>query len=291
MRRIAAVSALSLAIAGLLPLAAQAAGKYSWFDDVSARDALGLPRTPAALQPDAPVRFDVNAYQSLAASRALEDDGDVVQFYGQLQPLPGALHVPLAAINRDTGAEPLESQRDTRLSGFGIRWEHRVNAENTLALAAGYNESATNARQYSGAGVLDTRAALSWSNTWAGEFNPGITSSVFFGDESGRDDSYQRLGRRYFGFTIGGQLTLARDHTPYLSYSLRRNLYDDTVSPAYFLSPYDDRALVSAGWRWQAQPNLSFQAEASYGLADQTTDPNLPLERSRFFFGTRFDFR
>lgn len=291
MRRSILLSAITLAVTTAVPLASQAAAKYSWFDEAVARDVLGLPRAPAAFQPNAPIPFGVRAYQSLSVDSAAEDSGDAVQFYGQMQPLPTAFHIPLSALNRDTGAEPLALQRDTRLSGFGVRWEHRFDAESAIALAAGYNESTLNIGARQGIETLDTRAALSWSNNWTGEFSPGITSSLFIGDETSRDESFQRLGRRYYGFSIGGQLTLARDHTPYLSYSLRRNLYDDSASTAYFLPSYEDRGSVSAGWRWQAQRNLSFQAEASYGLTDQAADPNLPLERSRFFFGTRFDFR
>ena len=291
MRRSIVLSAITLTVTAVVPLASQAAGKYSWFDDVVARDVLGLPRAPAAFQPNAAIPFGIRAYQSLASDGSVEDEGDAVQFYGQMQPLSAAFHVPLTALNRETGAEPLALQRDTRLSGFGVRWEHRFDAESAVALAAGYNESTWNIGARQGIETLDTRAALSWSNNWTGEFSPGITSSLFIGDETSRDESFQRLGRRYYGFSIGGQLTLARDHTPYLSYSLRRNLYDDSTSAAYFLPSYEDRGSVSAGWRWQAQRNLSFQAEASYGLNDQAADPNLPLERSRFFFGTRFDFR
>lgn len=291
MRRLTLLSAITLAVASFIPLAGQAAGKYSWFDEVVARDVLGLPRAPAAFQPNAPIPFGVRAYQSLAADRSAEDEGDAVQFYGQMQPLPTAFHVPLSALNREAGAEPLDRQRDTRLSGFGVRWEHRFGAESAVALAAGYNESTWNIGARQGIETLDTRAALSWSNHWTGEFSPGVTSSVFIGDETSRDETFQRLGRRYYGFSIGGQLTLARDHTPYFSYSLRRNLYDDSTSVAYFLPSYEDSGSVSAGWRWQAQRNLSFQAEASYGLTGDAADASLPLERSRFFFGTRFDFR
>jgi long-subunit fatty acid transport protein len=54
--------------------------------------------------------------------------------------------------------------------------------------------------------------------------------------------------------------------------------------------PYEDRSQISAGWKWQVQPNWSVHAEASYGLNGANLDPNSP-DRSRIFFGTRFDFR
>lgn len=277
-------------LATAIPLAAQAAGKFSWFDEGPVRDALGLPRAPVAFKPDAPVGFGVDAYKSFAIERELDEEADVVHLYGEVQRLPGTWQTPIAAINRDTGAEPLLQDRDARLSGFGVRWQHRVDATNTVALAAGYQEFAWAFEPTRSRDMLDTRAALSWVAVGAGELRPGLTSSVFIGDESARDDSSRRYGSRYYGFSVGGKLTVAQDHTPYLSYRLRRSYYnsDDSV---YALLPYEDHALVSAGWKWQVQPNWSFQAEASYGLNGQAVDPYAPLDRSRFFFGTRFDFR
>ena len=290
MRRLAGSITVSAVLTLALPLAGQAAGKFSWFDDAPARDALGLPRAPAALKPDAPVAFGVDAYKSMAIQRELDEEADVVHLYGEMERLPGTWRTPLAAINRDTGAEPLLREYDSRLSGFGVRWQHRVDATNTVALAAGYNEFAYAAEPARNRDMLDTRAALSWTSVGSGELRPGFTSSVFFGDESAREDTTRRYGSRYYGFSVGGKLTIAQDHTPYLSYRLRRSYYN-VDEPTYALVPYEDHALVSAGWKWQVQSNWSLQAEASYGLNGQAVDPYSPLDRSRFFFGTRFDFR
>lgn len=291
MRRVTVLSAFSVAVALTSPLVGQAAGKFSWFDEAPARDALGLPRAPAAFKPEAPIAFKMDAYKSLALERELDAEQDVVRVYGEFEQLPGTWHAPLAAINRETGAEPLLRERDSRLSGFGVRWQHRVDAGNTVALAAGYNEFAWAVQPTRSRDMLDTRAALSWTTTGSGELRPGLTSSVFFGDESARDDSTQRLGSRYYGFSVGGKLTVAQDHTPYLSYRLRRSYYNNAEDTTFALLPYEDHSLVSAGWKWQVQSNWSLQAEASYGLNGQAVDPYAPLDRSRFFFGTRFDFR
>lgn len=290
MHRLAVSTAISAVLAMSFPLAGQATGKFSWFDDAPARDALGLPRAPMVFKPDAPIGFGVDAYKAPAIQRQLDEEADVVRVYGEFERLPGTWQTPIAAINRDTGAEPLLSEYDSRLSGFGVRWQHRVDSGNTVALAAGYNEFVWAAQPTRNHDMLDTRAALSWTTTGNGELRPGLTSSVFVGDESARDDSTRRFGGRYYGFSVGGKLTVAQDHTPYLSYRLRRNYYsaDDSM---YALLPYEDHALVSAGWKWQVQSNWSLQAEASYGLNGQAVDPYAPLDRSRFFFGTRFDFR
>jgi len=277
------------------PLCASAAGKFSWFDNETAsRDALGLPRSPAPLNPEARLRFGVDAYRSLTPDRLTDEDaetrtgGDLLRVYGEFEPRTGMARTPLAGLNRAAGEEPSLLEPSNRLSGFGLKWQHRVDAGNTVALSAGYNEFAWST-QTQNLGMLDTRAAVSWTGTWSGSMRPGVTSSIFVGDESARDEAYQRLGRKYYGVSVGGQLTF-QDHTPYVSYSLRRNLYTGTDDPMYLLSPYDDHALVSAGWKWQVQPNWSFQAEATYGLNGQNVDLYAP-DRSRFFFGTRFDFR
>lgn len=290
--RLALISALAVVA---VPLSTSAASKFSWFDEAPARDALGFPRAPSLLKPDTRLTFGVDAYKSLAPGRLADDDvdsrpSDVLRIYGSVEPRLSS-RAPLAGFNRAAGEESsLVDSANQRLSGFGVRWQHRVDAGSTLALSAGYNEFAWAANPTQSLDMFDTRAALSWTGTWSGDLRPGITSSIFVGDESTRDEAYQRLGRRYYGFSVGGQVTLFQDHTPYLSYRLRRNSYSGTDDPMYLLSPYEDHALVSAGWKWQARPNWSFQAEASYGLNGQGVDVYLP-ERSRFFFGTRFDFR
>jgi hypothetical protein len=101
------------------------------------------------------------------------------------------------------------------------------------------------------------------------------------------------------GFAVGGQMTLAKSHTPYLAYQLRRSYYDGENGGLRFGGLYDDslpssrpddRSLFTAGYRWQASRSLSLQAEASYGLNSDGQDL-YNQERTRLFFGTRFDFR
>jgi hypothetical protein len=286
-------AALAMALPGLA-----AAARFSWFDDMPATDSLGQLRTPSSLfNNDTHLAFGIDAYKSLVPGRSGDDgvdaaylsDATTLRFYGEVSPRtgesipPGALH-PGAA----DGSATLTSSRN-RFSGFGIKLRHRVDASNSVALSAGYSETPWSAQASANLDVLDTRAALSWTSSGTGFPRPGMTSSVFVGDESARDDNYQRLGRRYYGFSVGGELQLSQDHTPYLSYRMRRNLYNPD-DPNYLVSPYDDRSQIAAGWKWQVQPNWSLQAEARYGLNGTTLDPYSP-DRSRIFFGTRFDFR
>lgn len=286
-------------LACLLP-AAQGAGKFSWFDEMPARDSLGLVRTPLLLlEKDTRVTFGVGAFESLASNPLVDGleahevtyPGDGLRLYGEIDRKADLLYAPLANIDRVGGHAPgLFESHSNRLAGFGVNWQHRLDASNSLALSAGYSESAWEYRPALNLDVYDTRAALSWTSIGSGSFRPGFTGSVFVGDENVRDEAYQRLGRRYYGFSVGGQVTVFQEHTPYLFFRHRRNFESAFDDPATLLYGEEERSLLSAGWRWEVQPNWSLQAEAIYGLGGSAVDPYAP-DRSRFFFGTRFDFR
>jgi hypothetical protein len=147
--------------------------------------------------------------------------------------------------------------------------------------------------------TLDTRATVSWTREltlWG--WRPNIVGGVFLGEEAMRDDTARGMGRRYYGFTVGGELRLMQSHTPYVSFRMERSLYDlsdggvDSSLPS-FVHAVDDFSRLAAGWRWEIQRGWSLQAEASYGFdMNRDSDPlGLERERSRVFFGTRFDFR
>lgn len=276
------------------------AASASWFDETPARDSLGRIRAPFSFSgSEDTLTFGVEAYKSLVDSNSevgygygrASSDRTIVRIYGEVANRASDFRAPLDALNPRTspGEGFLLGSPSNRLSGFGVKWQHRVDAVNTVALSAGYSEipwsTATPAVD-----ALDTRATVSWQGSWSGALlQPGINGSVFLGDESARDEAYQQLGRRYYGFSVGGELRLMQDHTPYFSYRLRRSFYNPE-DPAYAIAPYEDRSQISAGWKWQVQPNWSLQAEARYGLNGANLDPYSP-DRSRFFFGTRFDFR
>jgi len=289
------VAVTSLALPGVVH-----AARLGWFDELPARDSLGQIRAPLPFSnQDASRTFSVRAYESmrqideadyLRTPLSVASDRTVVGIYGEIDSRVTDFRAPLVALNPSAeNSALLGGSSSNRLSGFGVKWQHRVDAVNTFAVSAGYSEIPWSSKSV-GADALDTRAALSWRSNWNGaNFRPGVTGSVFIGDETARDEAYQQLGRRYYGFSVGGQLQVAQDHTPYFSYRLRRNVYSPE-DPTYLTSPYEDRSQISAGWKWQVQRNWSVQAEASYGLNGAYLD-SYSTDRSRFFFGTRFDFR
>jgi hypothetical protein len=274
------VSALFLAA---LPSLALGAGKYSWFSD-GATD-------PNALQ-FRPSSFGTEIYRSLRPSDdAVPVTESTVSLYGDYSSRQSAL------------ADSRESARP--FANFGVRWQHRVSSQDRLSVSAEQGESTLPRSTTANTDMLNTRATISWTRDLAWSWRPSITGGFFLGDESGREDISRSAGRRYYGFSVGGELRLLQAHTPYVSFRMERSLYDVsdagavtggpavTSSAVSGLRGIDDSSRLAAGWRWRAAPGLSFQAEASYGFNFDTNSDVLwrDRERSRVFFGTRFDFK
>jgi hypothetical protein len=274
---------LPVLILAALPSVGVAAGKYSWFGDGST-DPNTLQLRPSA--------FGAEIYRSMRS-----DEKDV-------EPTPEHT-VSLYGDYSGRGFSGYDSDSSSRrFANFGVRWQHRVSAQDRLSVSAQQAEGALARSMASNPDTLDTRATISWTRDLPWSWRPSITGGVFLGDESSRDDSLRSFGRRYYGFTVGGEMRLLQAHTPYVSFRMERSLYDmsetnllgtggTTNGIAPGLRAIDDSSRLAAGWRWQAARGLSFQAEASYGFNfDNSPDPLLrDRERSRVFFGTRFDFK
>ena len=256
-------------------------GKLSWFNDTpfAGSGTVGVPEI--RLHNPQATSFGLNLYrlrQTVDETRDAPEtalDSDSVHLYGELEPHSKRAESPL-----------------NRVNNFGVQWKHHLSTVHSFAVSAEYGEgTAMSSSALDTLDTLDTRAAFSWTSRLANPWKPNLTGSVFIGDEIAREEIYRRLGRRYYGFTVGGSLTIFQSHTPYVSFKMQKSLYD-TTDELLFVSPRsDDHSLLSAGWKWQVQRDLSLQAEASYGLGNtQNIDP-YNLQRSRIFFGTRFDFK
>lgn len=267
-----------LALAALLVASAPAtAATYSWFDD-----------SPASLGANAwssrYAAFAVDLYRAPDTAEFSDDaihESGVLRMSGGFEREPGRTAPPRLFETEE------ESASTPRLRALAIAWEHRLDAASHVTLSAGYSSPTP---LFLGAPELaDTRASMSLTNRWVGDYSPRLTGSMFVGGESGTVETYRLLGRRYYGFAVGGELTLFRAHTPYISFQTQRAYAGgEEVQPGIF--PDDERSQIAAGWRWQAKPNLSLQAEASYGYNGSRLRLRDP-ERSRVFFGTRFDFK
>lgn len=264
-------------------------GKLSWFDDApfAGVGALGVPEVQLR-NPSEYSSFGLDLYRSqrtVTEDAASTDGGETgfgsssVSFYGEVENTG----------NRSRYSS-FEDTASNRVNAFGVRWRHHMDTVNSFAISAEYGEGV--AINPSPLDTLDTRAAFSWTSRLPSNIKPSITGSVFLGDEVAREEIYRHLGRRYYGFTVGGSLTLFQSHTPYVSFKMQKSLYDTTDDTSYISPRSGDRSLLSAGWKWQVERRFSLQAEASYGLGSSSTslDP-YSLERSRILFGTRFGFK
>lgn len=271
------------------------AGRFSWFEEPYPGDRLWLDSTAAhPLTNTLAVGFGETVFRSFASSRGLDVDdaytpanepqfeSNAFYVYGEFEPDRVIDRTLLPGYRVDTSSQP------QRLNVLAAKWQHRLDEIHSVSLAASYAENPSPIQ--STQDILDTRAVLSWTSKWGEGIRPGVTGSVFVGDESARDAAYRQLGHKYFGFSIGGELSLFRDHTQYLSYRAQRYLSSVSDDLLYTPGRMEEGSLLAAGWRWQVQRNWSVHAEASFGLNGASLDP-FNLEHNRVIFGTRFDFR
>jgi hypothetical protein len=269
-----------------LPPVAGASGKYSLFADPPVGDpSLGTSTV------------GVNVYRSAPEVGSNPFAAHRVVLFGDYT------RGPRAADDNGNGA-------GRRFVNFGVRWQHRMSATDSVSVLAEQGESSllrpalpqgTDGFDARAAGS-DMRATFAWTHELPLSWKPSVTGGVFLGDEVARDDSSRFIGRRYYGFSVGGELRLLQAHRPYVSFRMQRSLYDlpgedNAATPGAVTTTRSaatgDSSHFAAGWRWHAARGLSLQAEASYGTNLNNTDTAAPLERerSRVFFGTRFDFR
>ena len=184
-------------------------------------------------------------------------------------------------------------QSYTALDAWGVKWRHDLDDDSSFALAASHSNNVY--AQKSLQNTTSTMATLSWTSHFEGARQSSLTGSVFLGDEDAADNSDDLLARRYYGFSVGGQMTFFKSHTPYLKLKLQKsrydqgntpdspdNLYNNSLEPDYY-------SRLSAGWRWKVQGNWSVNAEANYSSSDK--ELNWQLNQSKLYFGTRYDFR
>ncbi len=270
-----------ISLLAVLPPAAVAAGQYSWFSDG--------PATSGGTQAR-PSTVGVDVYRSADDSEALAsaNAGSKVSLFGDYS-------LRARARANEDGSDSVSH----RFANFGVRWQHRVSARDSVSVSAEQGGSSLLRSPVStNPDALDTRATLSWTRQLSWAWKPSITGGVFLGDESARDDNARALGRRYYGFTLGGEVRAMQSHTPYVSFRMQRSLYDitgeESPTSSGLVRATEDSSRLAAGWRWQAGRGLSLQAEASHGFSfgNNGNSDLLPAERerSRVFFGTRFDY-
>ncbi len=180
-----------------------------------------------------------------------------------------------------------DGERALKYDAFGLGWSRRLDSSNLVSLTAQYGDYA-----YLDQTTWDTTnsvAAFAWSSELSGASRLRVSSSIFLGDESAKDEAYRWLGRRYYGVTLDGRFTPYRNHTPYASLRLQRSDYLNE-DPLSAMARREDYSRLAAGWDWQVQPNWGLRAEANYSLNNSNVDA-YGYDHTRVLFSTRFDFR
>lgn len=179
---------------------------------------------------------------------------------------------------------------------LGIKWQHYLNAVSSVAVSTRYGDNLDLDQSLQNVSIIpidtySTMTSLSWTGRWVGEMRPSITGSIFIGDEYAKNEAYRNLGRKYYGFTVGGQMTLFQTHRPFVILKMQRSDFLTEETNVYVLRNSDENhSRLTAGWSWQVQPNWSLSAGADYTVEDFELN-FYKYNRSRLFFNTRFDFR
>ena len=285
------------------------AGTVSWFDDpafpgaypdVSELTSLSRERFSMDFKTSGLLKGDKFSYLQRKAPEIAVQDGRESEYTNQISVFGDIVSdydkSKLVGFGtpRHDAVQYLNPDNAQRINMLGIKWQHRLNAKNSVTISTHYGDNIyldQSLRNVSSVPVNThtTMTSVSWTGEWANQARPSITGSFFIGDESVKDEAYSNLGRRYYGFTVGGQLILFQKHMPFVSFKLQRSDYL-ADEPELYVLPDKDHSRITAGWNWQVQPNWSLRAGADYTVDD--FEFNLyKYDRSRIFFSTRFDFR
>lgn len=254
------------------------------------------------VKPTAPVPESVRSFESLRVqplSKTTDEEKETRYSVFGFRSAQNSFFLPLYK-------EQVQTRKDKYqlLDGWGLKWQHDLHSGNSFAVSAHRADNFYQQDDAVAGSSTSTMASFSWTSRWTGDHKPSFTGSVFIGDEVGEADRAEfsnEFGRRYYGFSVGGEMTLFRSHTPYLSLKLQKNEYDDVDNGLMGDSLFSTKPAVdpltgaemfsrlSAGWNWRVRSNWSVTAEANYTLEDDEFNWN--FDQSRLYFGTRYDFR
>lgn len=174
-----------------------------------------------------------------------------------------------------------------RLNTFGMEWRHRLDDNNLFNIAAqygGYQYETANPHSAKG-----YAASLGWNGIYHVPVQPRIGGKLFVGSETADDTALKYFGRRYYGVSADGSVSLFKDHSPYISFKFQRSDYED-ADPISFINRRENYSRLAAGWNWQVLPHWQVRAQADYS-ANRSNLSLYEYDAGRLFFSTRFDFR
>ena len=156
-----------------------------------------------------------------------------------------------------------------RMVTLGGEWGRGVSDHDRLSL---YGQ--LGGLRYPDQGARDVDLSLAggaWTHNFSGDKLTTI-SSVYYGDESAKEAVGKHNGRSYYGLRLGAQWTFTPTQALFAVAGAQK-VDHAAVHPVFAETRSDDFYQASLGWRWQANNNLSLQAEFEY----YDNQSNLPL--------------
>jgi len=251
-----------------------------------------------------PVPEEIQSFESLRSKNSDKDAEGRYSLFGYRGDRNSFL-VPLYKEQVQTRKE-----KHRLLDGWGLKWQHTLEDGDSFALSAHRSDNLYHEAEDITGSSSSTMASFSWTSRWQGGYRPSLTGSVFIGDETGEAtdvaESVTEFGRRYYGISVGGEMTLFQSHTPYVSLKFQKNQYNEdalgadsglnSVDTSHVLDSGIDPlagaemfSRLSAGWNWRIRSNWSVTAEANYIMENNEYNGN--VDQGQIYFGTRFDFR
>lgn len=294
---------LTIAISTMAPamlLMPQSAQAFVFAQATTVGLEAATPETESSWNPAgtiSPLNADFLAAESMGFESLSRDDRSTSDIIDQKFNMLGLRN------NKNTFYFPVYKQESmfnrqsyTQLDAWGVKWQHDLSKASSFSLAASHSDNIYVDEDLQN--TTSNMATLSWTSRFTGYRQSSLTGSVFLGDEVAAEESDDMFERKYYGFSLGGQMTLFQTHTPYLKLKLQKSRYeqDENVDSLNTLEQSDNAipepdyySRLSAGWRWDVQGNWSVNAEANYSSNEKELNWN--FNESKIFFGTRYDFR
>ena len=131
---------------------------------------------------------------------------------------------------------------------------------------------------------------VGWGHAFLGAtYNPVIFISAFGGIEDEKSESRgQQFSRDFFGVRGGGQIQIRPKSTLFGSITYQASNYDGT-DPTFLDTRDDDFIDVSAGYRYQFNPNWSVSPTVTYNNNDSNFTTS-DYDRVEVMVTARIDF-
>ncbi len=115
-----------------------------------------------------------------------------------------------------------------------------------------------------------------------------LSLGAYYGNDDARSDNSAFNGRDYHALSLDLRWNPFPRHTPYVNIVAQKMNYD-ALRPEFAQTRDDNLYQATLGWRWQADPAWSFNAETRYSR-NHSNIPLFEYDRTLLTLGARYDF-